>query len=380
MRTPIAWLNLVHEKTRLLVAIAGVSFAVLLVFMNLGFLGALAVTASQLYTRMDGDIFLISPVSQDISSAKPFTIERLYQAEGIDGVTHAMPLYVSYGQWRNPETRINRAIFFFGTNPNDGLFQLPELAAPEIQAALLRPNTVLMDVLSRPEFGPTDTGTVTETEGRRVTVGGQYALGGGFAADGTVMLSDQNFFRYFTRRSIDTVDVGVVQLEAGADAIAVRDKLREILPQDVEVYTQAGIVERERSYWIETTSTGFIFGMGVAVSLIVGAVIVYQILYTDISDRLPEYATLKAMGYRDTYLFGIVLQEAGILAGLGYTPGFVVSIALYKLAYAATSGTLPVGMELERAINVFIMVLVMCIVSGAIAMQKVVRADPAEIF
>ncbi|MEL7085291.1 MAG: ABC transporter permease DevC [Cyanobacteria bacterium J06597_1] len=380
MRTPIAWLNLVHERSRLLVAIAGVSFAVLLVFMNLGFLGALAKTASQLYTRMDGDVFLISPVSQDISSAKPFTIERLYQAEGIAGVKRSMPLYVSYGQWRNPETRINRAMFFFGVNPNDGLFQLPALQEPDIQAALLRPNTVLMDVLSRPEFGPTDTGTSTEAEGRRITVAGQYTLGGGFAADGTVILSDQNFFRYFPRRSVDTVDVGVLQLEAGADAIAVRDTLRQSLPPDVEVYTQAGIVERERAYWIGATSTGFIFGMGVTVSLIVGAVIVYQILYTDISDRLPEYATLKAIGYRDTYLFGIVLQEAGILAGLGYAPGFVVSLGLYQLAYTATSGTLPVGMELDRAIYVFVMVLVMCVVSGAIAMRKVVRADPAEVF
>ncbi|MGK7908279.1 MAG: ABC transporter permease DevC [Synechococcus sp.] len=380
MRTPISWLNLVHEKTRLLVAIAGVSFAVLLVFMNLGFLGALAKTASQLYNRMEGDIFLISPVSQDISSAKPFTIKRLYQAEGIAGVKRSMPLYVSYGQWRNPDTRINRAMFFFGVNPNDGLFQLPEFEDPQIQAMLLRTNTVLIDIYSRPEFGPMDVGTVTEVEGRRVTVGGQYALGGGFASDGTVILSDQNFFRYFPRRSIDDVDVGVLQLEEDTDAIAVRDKLRQILPPDVEVYTQAGIVERERAYWIGATSTGFIFGLGVMVSLIVGAVIVYQILYTDISDRLPEYATLKAMGFRDTYLFGIVLQEASILAGLGYTPGFVVSLGLYHLAYTATSGTLPVGMEVDRAIYVFVMVLMMCVLSGGLAMRKVMRADPAEVF
>ena len=380
MKTPIAWFNLIHEKTRLVVAIAGVGFAVLLVFMNLGFLGALAKTASQVYTKMNGDIFLISPVSEEISSAKPFSIDRLYQAEGIAGVKRSMPLYVSYGQWRNPETRINRAMFFFGVNPNDDLFNLPEFENPENTAALLRPNTALIDLFSRPEFGPTSVGTVTETEGRRVTVGGQYALGGGFAADGTAMLSDQNFFRYFPRRSISTVDIGVLQLDRGADPIAVRDRLRQILPADVEVYTQSGIVERERHYWIGTTATGFIFGMGVFVSLIVGAVIVYQILYTDISDRLPEYATLKAMGYRNTYLFGIVLQEAGILAGLGYAPGFVVSLALYHLAYNATSGTLPVGMEVERAIYVFVMVLVMCIISGSIAMRKVVGADPAEVF
>ncbi|WP_017323954.1 ABC transporter permease DevC [Synechococcus sp. PCC 7336] len=380
MRTPLAWLNLIHERSRLVVAAAGVAFAVLLVFMNLGFLGALSTTASQLYTRMNGDVFLISPLTPEISTAKPFPLERLYEAAGIAGVEETMPLYVGYLQWRNPETGISRAMFFFGINPNDRLFALPELSQPENLVALVQPNTVLMDLRSRSEFGPTAVGTQTEVDNRRVTIGGQYSLGGGFAADGTVMVSDTNFRRYFERRPLDLIDLGVIALAEGADPVQVRDRLRQILPQDVEVFTQTEMVERERSFWINTTSTGFIFGMGVAVSLVVGAVIVYQILYADISDRLPEYATLKAMGYGDTYLFGVVLQEAAILGGLGYVPGFLLSLGLYQLTLKATDGTLPIGMNSDRAIFVFLLTIGMCAISACISLQKVVSADPAEVF
>jgi putative ABC transport system permease protein len=114
------------------------------------------------------------------------------------------------------------------------------------------------------------------------------------------------------------------------------------------------------------------------VGFIVGIVIVYQILYADVSDHLPEYATLKAMGYTDTYLLGVLVQEALILAILGYLPAFFLSFGLYKLTFAAT--LLPIYMKVDRAITVFIMTVIMCSVSGAIALRKLRSADPADIF
>jgi putative ABC transport system permease protein len=178
-----------------------VAFAVILVFMNLGFLGSLAKSASQMYEKINADIYLRSPLALEISSTKPFAIERIYQARGVNGVERAMPLYLGYLQWRNPETRLSRAMFAFGINPNDPVFLIPELDSPANRAALLRPDTVLIDRLSRPEYGTQKTGVTTEARsrgvGRKVTIGGQYTFGGGFAADGTLIMSDQNFRRYF---------------------------------------------------------------------------------------------------------------------------------------------------------------------------------------
>jgi len=380
MRTPLALLNLVHEKTRLGVAIAGVAFAVILVFMNLGFLGALSQTAAAFYAQFNADLFLISPQALEITSATPFPIERIYQVAGVEGVEDVMPLYVNYIQWRNPETRENRAIFAFGINPDDPAFLLPELQTREGRDILRQPNTVFFDRLSRPEYGSQETGTRTEADRRDVVIGGQYSLGGGFAADGTIIMSDQNFRRYFNPFPLTQISVGLIRLEAGVDPETARLAAIELLPADVDVFTKEGIIQRDRDYWINTTSTGFIFGMGVAVALVVGVVIVYQILYTDISSHMKQYATLKAMGYRSGFLFNTVLQESVILAVLGFIPGFILSMLLYQLTVAATSGTLPVVMTPTRFVFVLILTLIMCAISGLISVNKVIQADPAEVF
>jgi putative ABC transport system permease protein len=379
MRVPLAWLNLVHEKSRLVVALAGVAFAVLLVFMNLGFLGALAQSASMFYQYMDADVFLVSPQSLEISSTKAFPRDRLYQAAGVKGVERVMPLYLGYLQWRNPKTRDSRAVFMFAFNPQDPVFLLPGLSTPATLAVLDRPDTVLFDLLSRPEYGSKTIGTKTEVSRRTVTIGGQYELGGGFAADATVISSDQNFLRLL-KIPLSLVNMGLVKLEPGADAQGVAAKLRQVLPKDVVVKTKAEIIENDRAYWITSTSTGFIFGMGVAVSCVVGVVIVYQILYTDISDHMKQYATLKAMGYRSGYLFNVVVQEALILSVLGYIPGFLSAFGLYAFAANATNNALPVAMDWQRAVMVFILTVVMCVISALISVRKVVTTEPVELF
>ncbi|NJN04510.1 MAG: FtsX-like permease family protein [Leptolyngbyaceae cyanobacterium SL_1_1] len=380
MGIPLAWYNLLYERTRLLVAIAGVAFAVLLIFMNLGFLGALTTTATHIYTQLNADIFLISPQSLEISSTKPFPIERLYQAAGIEGVEAAMPLYSDYMLWRNPETRVSRAMFVYGINPEDAVFLMPELQTPQTQQTLRQPNVVLIDGLSRAEFGAQTTGLETEADRRQVSIGGQYVLGGGFASDGTLIMSDQNFRRFFDPRPLNLINLGLIKLAATAEAERTAVALQAHLPEDVLVLTKAEIIARDRAFWLQTTSIGFIFSLGVAVSFIVGTVIVYQILYTDIRDHLPEYATLKAMGYRNHYLFNVVLQEALILAVMGYVPGLLVALGLYRLTVSATAGSLPVSMNWGRVVFVLILTVAMCSLSGLTSVRRAMRADPAEVF
>ncbi|MEO1591753.1 MAG: ABC transporter permease DevC [Cyanobacteria bacterium J06632_22] len=379
-RVPVAWLNLLHERTRLGVAIAGVSFAVLLIFMNLGFLGALVLTATNFYEQFDADLFLMSPQSLEISTTTPFPRERLYQVAGVEGVKTVMPLYSDYVLWRNPIDRSSRAMFVYGVNPNDNVFLMPELRGDTALRKLKQPDTVFIDRLSRPEFGPQDIGTVTEADGRRVTVNGSYELGGGFAADGTLIMSDQNFARLLAPRPLNLINVGLIRLESGARPQKVAEKMRQLLPADVNVSTKAESIQRDATYWITTTSIGFIFGLGVLVSFIVGTVIVYQILYTDIRDHLPEYATMKAMGYRSMYLFKIVIQEAVLLAVLGYLPGLLISLGLYQLTVSATAGTLPMRMTGSRVLFVLALTVAMCSVSGLISVRKAVTTDPADVF
>jgi putative ABC transport system permease protein len=382
-RIPLAWLQLMREKIRLLVALAGIAFACILMFMQLGFQDSLLESAIRFHVALKGEIFLVSPQSNALIAMNTFSQRRLYQALGFEGVRAVSPVYLSFALWKNPETRRTRSIFVVGVDPSADLVDLPGLAPDELEE-IKKADVVLFDRRSRSEFGPIaqwfEAGqeVVTEVGNRRVRVGGLFEMGATFGADGTILTSDLNFLRIFPQRERGLVDIGVVQLQPGVDPKPLLEQMRALLPEDVRVLSRAEFIDMERSYWEEGTAIGFIFGLGVAMGFIVGIVIVYQILYTDVSDHLAEYATLKAMGYTDTYLLGVVLQEALLLAVLGYIPAFALAVLLYDLTANAT--LLPIAMTFNRAMLVLGLTVSMCFISGAIAVRRLRAADPADIF
>jgi putative ABC transport system permease protein len=382
MKIPLAWLQLSHEKIRLLVAIAGISFADVLMFMQLGFSDALFESAVVFHTNVKGDIFLISPQSTSLVAMKTFSARRLQQARSLNNVESINPIYLDFRIWKNPENKSTRAIMVIGFNPGDAkLFTLPGVAE-NIDKVLL-PNSYLFDTQSREQFGDVkkwfNTGqkVTTEVANRKITIGGLFEMGASFGADGNMLSSDTNFIR-LTNRDKGLIDIGVIQLTPGSDAKATAAKLVQILPKDVRVFTKEEFISFERKYWEESTAIGFIFTLGTVMGFIVGIVIVYQILYTDVADHLSEYATLKAMGYTDWYLLGVVFQEAVILSVVGFMPGALAAVGLYTLTRSATS--LPLVMTLARATTVFLLTIIMCLVSGAIAVRKLRSADPADMF
>ncbi|MEY3332508.1 MAG: transporter permease protein DevC [Cyanobacteriota bacterium] len=386
-KTPLAWRQLMKEKTRLVVAVAGITFADMLIFIQMGFESALFDAAVQPHRNLQADLVLINPQFQTLFSVKSFSREKLYQALGYNGVKSVSSIYISTGQWRNPVTRMDRAILVWGVDPTT-----PGLKFPEVEAKkdyLKQLNQVLFDEASRPEYGEIgktfrETGKFNaELSGKNVSIKGLFQNGASFAADGNVVVSDSTFLQLFPTRKADQIEVGLITLQPGADIEKVREQLQIGLNPDpqkpfVEVGTPETFAQKERTYWANGTGIGFIFSLGVIVGFIVGIVIVYQILYSDVSDHLPEYATLKAMGYTDNYLLRVLLQEALLLAALGYLPAFFLSFGLYQLTFAAT--LLPIYMKVDRAINVFILTVIMCTISGTIAMRKLRSADPADIF
>jgi putative ABC transport system permease protein len=289
---------------------------------------------------------------------------------------------MDFALWKNPQTRGTRGILVLGFNPADSIVNLPGVTSNLEKIKIS--DVVLFDDTSRPEFGPIPQefnqgkDVTTEVGGRRVRVGGLFTLGASFGADGNIVTSDLNFLRLFPRRDDGLIDIGIIQLKPGADRETVLKNLKQDLPKDVRVLTKQQFIDFEKNYWQTSTAIGFIFTLGTSMGFIVGTVIVYQILYTDVSDHLPEYATLKAMGYKNSYLLIVVFQEAVILAILGYFPGFFLASGLYSLTKTATN--LPMAMTLARAVTVLIMTMIMCCISGAIAVRKLQAADPADIF
>lgn len=382
---PLAWLQLKREKIRLLIALAGIGFAVILMFIQLGFRDALFDSAVRMHQNLQGDIFLVSPQSTALIAMKSFSQRRLYQALGFDSVESISPIYLDFGLWKNPDNRRTRGILVIGFDPHAPIFSLSGVTEGLDQIQL--PDTVLFDEASRAEFGPIaqkfQAGEAIQTEvaGRRIAVAGLFKMGASFGADGNIVTSDLNFFRIFDRRKAGLIDVGLIKLKPGADVQSVIQAMRQNIQEpnsDVKVLSKQEFIAAEQNYWKSSTAIGFIFTLGAGIGFVVGTVIVYQILYTDVADHLAEYATLKAMGYRNGYLLSVVFQEAIILSILGYLPGFLLALGLYTLTLNATS--LPIAMTTDRAITVLCLTIVMCTISGAIAVRKVQDADPADIF
>lgn len=378
----LAWRQLARKKVRLIVALAGIAFADILMLMQVGFQDALFTSAVLLHRHLDADLVMIHPRYGYLMSTQSFSRRRLYQAIGYEGVESVAPLYIGLRGWKNPQTHETHPILVIGAEADR-----PGLDLAEVQAgrtSLRQADTVLFDIASLPKFGPiaqTVAGglpALVEMDGHRVRVGGLFRLGTTFMADGNIVTSDLNFLRLFPTRRQGVIDVGLIKLKAGTNEGRVRRALADRLGGEVRILTRDEFAALERTFWDVNSPIGYIFSLGVLMGFIVGVVIVYQILYSDVADHLPEYATLKAMGYADVFLFAVVGYEAFLLAGLGYVPGLLVSRALYHVTEQATG--LPMALTLDRAATTLLGTIVMCGLSGVIALRRIRTADPAEIF
>jgi putative ABC transport system permease protein len=382
-RTPLGWLQLNKQRSRFLVALSGVAFADLLMFMQLGFQSALFDSATRLHQVLRADVVIISNQARNISFMSSFPRRRLYQAADVPGVKSAEALYTNNVTWKNPQTRRETGMLIVGFNPDQPAFNLPEVNSQ--LSTIKLPDTVLFDAASRGDYKEAiaqvsqGKSVTTEIDRRTISINGLFTVGASFGADGSLITSDQNFLQLFPKRQAGSVSIGLIQLQPGYDSKEVASALKSYLPKDdIQVLTHEEFIAFEKNYWQTNTAIGFIFTLGVSMGFVVGVIIVYQVLSTDVNAHMKEYATFKAMGYNNLYLLGVVFEEALILAILGFIPGMTVSLGLYALTRGATN--LPLYMTLARAIQVLTLTFVMCMISGAIATRKVQSADPADMF
>jgi putative ABC transport system permease protein len=353
------------------------------------------------FSKLNGDLVLLNPSRPSLLFRQTFSRARLDQTLGVPGVASAHAIYIDHdlGRLRNtnadPKRRgKSRRLRVIGLDPAGRAINLPNLD-PGSWEKLRTPNTALYDRRSRPAehprtpgetvFGPFAPGIKTELSGHEITLVGGFDLGFDFGTDGTIVLNEVTFARilrepYTLSDPLDDVDLGVVRLQPEADVREVQRVLQQAIGRDgdVAVLTKEQAVSRERNFWWTSTPIGFAFGAGVVLGFVVGLVICYQILSSDIADHVAEYATLKAIGYSNRYLSLVVLQEAGILALAGFVPGAAVSYGAY--AYLTAISSMPLKLTLGRAAFVLGLTLVMCVASGLFAIGKVKKVDPADVF
>lgn len=422
MKTPLAWKNLTHNRVRTAIGVAGVGFAVILIFMQMGFKGAIRKTATQIYDALDFDLMLRSPAYLHLTEPRYFPRTRVFQAASLPEVTRARPFYLGLSEWQAPVLHGEaleradvaaleragqwRGIITMGTDPNDPAFSRESIRE---QARLLTDaRFVILDSKSKPEYGPAvgdkfseaDLGVTTSLGPNRVKIVGLFELGTGMASNGACLTSPEGYIRACPWQTIDDVNFGLVKLENPAEAERVKLQLQsmfgipvtrtinsetygqaslsELANADVEVLTREEVNAIEEYRWVVDTPIGQIFTLGVWVAMFVGVAIVYQVLSTDIANMMGEYATLKAMGYSNRYLTSVVLQQAVLLAIVGYVPSLAISRALYWLV--DTQSGMPMYMTPQIMGTVLILAIAICVISGLGALRKLYQADPADLF
>ncbi|MEO0927423.1 MAG: ABC transporter permease DevC [Cyanobacteria bacterium J06643_13] len=379
---PLGWAQLSHQKVRMIVAVSGIAFADILIFMQLGFYNSIFGGVTRLNENLAGDVYIVSSRSKFMDDGQTFDRRHLYQAAAVEGVTSASPFYYSHAGWVNPWNKKVTNVAVLAFDPARPVLNLPDVNQQIDQIKL--PDKVLVDRQARPDLGAIskayDSGetVTTEISGRRISVGGMFDFGSTLFVEGFLVTSDWNYLRLYGADSIENVKVGVLKVAEGENPATVKARVKTSLPDIVSVMTHEEFVAAEKEFWDENHPAGTIFNFGVAMGFVVGVVIVYQVLFADVNDHLAEYATLKAMGFPDKSLLVIVFQEAIILAVLGFIPGFGVSIGMYALLEGLTQ--MPLAMDSEVAARVFVLTLTMCLISSAIAIRKLQSADPAEVF
>ena len=381
-RTPLAWLQVSHNPVKLAIGLAGVSFSNLLMFFQLGLLDSIYNSQRKPIERLRADLVMVSAGYSNMGSLQVFDRSRLYQALGVEGVEGVSPLHISRATWITPETRKSFDVYVYGVN-----LSRPSLAFPELEGQLsrLQPlRNALFDRNSKKQYGAIakelkSKGLVNvEVNQKQLRIIDTFSLGSTFAADANLIVGENTFYFLFPEKNPNKIEMGLIQLKPGSDPLEVQRALQPLMSKDVKVLTRAELSNLELNYWKRNSSVGFIFSLGVLVGFVVGSIIVYQILFGDVMNSLPQYATLKAMGYTDRYVISVVIQQSAILAFVGFIPGVLSSMGLYWLL--ATVTKLSVFMTATRALQVLLLTFVMCVGSGALATRKLVQLDPADVF
>lgn len=392
-RTPLAWKNLTHDWRRLAVALAGIGFAVILMFTQVGFQNALFDSQVKIIDDLQGDIFLVSRAKYTLAAEKRFPLELLNQAASCPGVKGAYPLYseLTLSRLKNLSCGSSSKAYpirSLGFHLSDPVFNIPAVTNQLTRLSL--PNTALIDTSSKRDTFKVPmedeqalSATPAELADRQLVLVGYFHLGTDFAHDGNLAMSAQNFARYFPQRvqagdPLTVVDLGLVHLKEGADPVQVRSTLDQLLDDRVFVLTRDQFRRQEVKFWDESTPIGIIFTAGKVIGFIVGMVICYQVIYSDIADHMPEFATLKAMGYKTGYFLRLIVVESMLLSIIGFLPGLLISTGLYSILAEATG--LQLQMTLDTMGLVLVLTMVMCIASGMLAVRKLLSADPANLF
>lgn len=408
--------NLLEDIPRFLVAQAGIMFAVTLVTLQTGIFNGFTRSVGQLIHNADADIWVASESLVQVEVTLPIPVSNVLQAQKVEGVARAEALLFSSALWRHSEDEIT-FVRIIGFDINGQLFTPRNLIKGSVND-LKQPYSVFIDTTNldslsvqkigdEAKVGSLPARLVGLTQGNRSIVSNSFMftslenanayLTSGQTSNlscrlpsGSQDLICTNTYASTppnsnpaqpppTPKSLvasDLITYVLIKAKPGQDLRVLKQKLDAALP-GTKAFTRTELIQKNQDFWSRRTGIGFILGLGAAVGIIVGVIIVGQILYSSVSDHLKEFGTLKAIGASDWVIYGVIVEQALWMSVLGYIPSMILC---YSVAmWAATKGIL-ILITPVSAIAILGLTVTMCVASAIFAIQKVTRLDPAMVF
>jgi putative ABC transport system permease protein len=383
----LAWANTSEDWRRLAIRCAGITFAVVLMFMQNGFRNALFDSNIRIAENINFDFIIRTKTRFMLSSGQLMPADKIQIAANVPGVVQVEPFYIetiaSYLRRIGQPARRLRVLAFDVSKP-----MFDQLNLQPFILALQNPGSGIGDRKSKSIFGFNDvncretTDSYGELAGKAIHLAGCFELGIDFSNNGNLIMTPENFSHYFPHRGngrpLEWVDYGLIRCGPDSDRARILADLKSFLDPHVIVNSKQEFLESEREFWGNRTPIGLIFSVGTMIGFIVGSIICYQVLATDIADHLSEFATLKAMGYTTRFFAMVVVNQALLLSLISFLPGLLISLTLFYLVNQI-SGLL-MSMDFWRGSYVLCLTVAMCVASATIALRRLISNDPANLF
>nr|WP_093189155.1 ABC transporter permease [Thiocapsa sp. KS1] len=369
----LAWRNLAHDRSRFIVTLVGIIFAVVLIAMQIGLFLGFSDSTTNVIRHTRADFWIVAKGSQNFEVTLPINEREIYLARSVPGVAAAEPLLVQFGNWKRPGGG-DESVLVVGTDLNTGLAGPWNIVAGRLED-LRRPDAVMIDLVFADKLGVHEVGTTVEILGRRARVVGFTRGIRSFTTSPWVFASYRTAQHLTGFPETDTNYV-IGTLAPDADPAEVRAALVAALPR-TDVYLSEQFAARTRDYWMFTTGAGASVLVSAVLGLLVGMVIVAQVLYATTVDHLPEFGTLRAMGAPRAFVYKVILGQAVLSATLGHLPGILLALAVAK---ASEAGAAVILIPWELAVGLYGVTLAMCVLASVVSIRKAMDIDPAMVF
>lgn len=373
MIVTLAFRNLVHDKVRLAVTLTGVIFAVVLITVQLGLFFGFAKAICDIIDHTEADIWMTPRGIPNYEQAVPISEHPLHRVLSVPGVVQVEKMVTQFVPWKKQSGGQQRSIIV-GFDVTAGMFA-PWNVISGSREALRLPDTVIIDSLYQDKLEIARVGDTAEIDGHRVRVVGITRGIRSFTTSPFVFTSFKNSLNY-ARLKEDQTTYLLVRTSGETSPEEVRDQLKARFPE-LDVYTKREFRNKTQNNWIFETGAGAGIFTAAIMGLVVGIVVVAQTLYASTIDHINEFATLRAMGAENRFLYNIIVLQAVISAIVGYALGLGIGLTI---AEASETTVTAIVLTPQLAVSMFFITLVMCVVAAVTSVRKVTRLEPAVVF